>query len=122
MRISSDLFPFASHEQHGYPLDFAGTELERVGQLAKELRHRLTMHPGQYMKIASPREEVVRRALADLEYHAHIFQGLGMSPQDGSVMVIHMGMVTSLSSSGVVVVVLVVVQLVHLYHGRGNVR
>jgi UV DNA damage endonuclease len=28
MRISSELFPFASHDKYGYDLDYAATELK----------------------------------------------------------------------------------------------
>jgi len=45
MRISSEMFPFASHAELGYTLDFAKPELSAVGKLAMKYGHRLTMHP-----------------------------------------------------------------------------
>jgi UV DNA damage endonuclease len=48
MRLSSEMFPFASHETYGYKLaPFASEVLTEIGSLAAELGHRLTMHPGQ---------------------------------------------------------------------------
>jgi len=45
LRISSEMFPFASHAELGYTLEFAKPELSAVGKLAMKYGHRLTMHP-----------------------------------------------------------------------------
>lgn len=47
MRMSSEMFPFASHAKYGYDLAFAAEGLKAAGDLAKKYGHRLTMHPGQ---------------------------------------------------------------------------
>jgi UV DNA damage endonuclease len=48
MRLSSEMFPFASHPVHGYKLaPFASKVLSEAGAVAGELGHRLTTHPGQ---------------------------------------------------------------------------
>ncbi len=48
MRLSSEMFPFASHREHGYKLaPFASEVLAAAGRVAAELGHRLTTHPGQ---------------------------------------------------------------------------
>ena len=68
MRISSELFPFASHDKYGYELDYAAAELkvrtrphpmvtvraeadsglsQAAGDLANKYGHRMTLHPGQ---------------------------------------------------------------------------
>lgn len=48
MRLSSEMFPFASHEVYGYTLaPFASEVLAEAGRVATELGHRLTTHPGQ---------------------------------------------------------------------------
>ena len=48
MRLSSEMFPFASHAEYGYKLaPFASEVLAEVGQVATELGHRLSTHPGQ---------------------------------------------------------------------------
>ena len=47
-RLSSEMFPFASHADHGYRLaPFASEVLAEAGKVAAELGHRLTTHPGQ---------------------------------------------------------------------------
>jgi UV DNA damage endonuclease len=45
MRISSEMFPFASHAELGYTLEFAKQELSAAGRVAMKYGHRLTMHP-----------------------------------------------------------------------------
>lgn len=48
MRLSSEMFPFASHEEYGYTLaSFAANTLAEVGKVVAELGHRVTTHPGQ---------------------------------------------------------------------------
>lgn len=48
MRLSSEMFPFASHEEYGYKLaPFAADTLAEAGRVAGQLGHRLTTHPGQ---------------------------------------------------------------------------
>ncbi|KAG9299211.1 hypothetical protein G9A89_013859 [Geosiphon pyriformis] len=89
MRVSSQMFPFASHEEYGYSLDYCKEELQAVGQYAAKFGHRLTMHPGQYTQLGSPKENVVRKSIRDLSYHAELLDLMG-SPPD-SIMIIHMG-------------------------------
>lgn len=60
-RISSEMFPFASHEKYGYNLDFAAEPLREAGRLAMKFGHRLTTHPGQVRDIPPPRLKVVVR-------------------------------------------------------------
>lgn len=48
MRLSSEMFPFASHDEYGYKLaPFASEALAEAGKVAAEFGHRLTTHPGQ---------------------------------------------------------------------------
>ncbi|CAA19577.1 endonuclease Uve1 [Schizosaccharomyces pombe] len=93
MRVSSDLFPFASHAKYGYTLEFAQSHLEEVGKLANKYNHRLTMHPGQYTQIASPREVVVDSAIRDLAYHDEILSRMKLNEQlnKDAVLIIHLG-------------------------------
>jgi UV DNA damage endonuclease len=94
MRLSSEMFPFASHEEHGYKLEpFAAKLLAQVGRVAAELGHRLTTHPGQFTQLGSPRKEVISAAIRDLEYHAEMLSLLKLPDQmdRDAVMIIHMG-------------------------------
>lgn len=47
MRLSSEMFPFASHGEYGYDLEYADKELKAAGDLANKYGHRVTTHPGQ---------------------------------------------------------------------------
>lgn len=89
MRMSSDMFPFASHEEYGYDLEFANELLLDVGQFAKQHGIRLTMHPGQYNVLSSPHEKVVANTTRDLNYHCEIMDRMGLGKD--SVMLIHGG-------------------------------
>ncbi|KAF8557640.1 UV-endonuclease UvdE [Imleria badia] len=89
MRISSEMFPYASHETYGYSLEYCAPLLAQAGALAKRYGHRLTTHPGQFTQLGSPRESVVRSSVRELEYHAEMLDRMGID-QDG-VMIIHGG-------------------------------
>ncbi|KAJ9148435.1 UV-endonuclease UvdE [Pleurostoma richardsiae] len=94
MRLSSEMFPFASHPEHGYKLaPFASEMLAEAGKVVAELGHRVTMHPGQFTQLGSPRKEVINASVRDLEYHDELLSLLRLPPQQDrdAVMIIHMG-------------------------------
>ncbi|KAI9703802.1 MAG: hypothetical protein M1836_007572 [Candelina mexicana] len=94
MRLSSEMFPFASHDVYGYNLaPFASEVLAEVGKEAARLGHRLTTHPGQFTQLGSPRKEVIKASLRDLEYHAEMLSLLKLPSQQDrdAVMILHMG-------------------------------
>ncbi|KKZ68369.1 hypothetical protein EMCG_05955 [[Emmonsia] crescens] len=94
MRLSSEMFPFASHAEYGYRLEpFAADVLAEAGRVAAELQHRLTVHPGQFTQLASPRSTVTENSVRDLEYHAEMLRLLKLPPQQDrdAVMILHMG-------------------------------
>ncbi|KAI2778216.1 UV-damage endonuclease [Daldinia loculata] len=94
MRLSSEMFPFASHEEYGYKLaPFASEVLAEAGRVAAERNHRLTTHPGQFTQLGSPRPEVVRNSIRDLEYHNEMLTLLSLPEQldKDAVMILHMG-------------------------------
>ncbi|KAI0452394.1 UV-endonuclease UvdE [Xylaria acuta] len=94
MRLSSEMFPFASHEQYGYKLaPFASEVLAEAGRMAAEFGHRLTTHPGLFTQLGSPRDEVVKNAVRDLEYHNEMLSLLRLPEQQDkdAIMILHMG-------------------------------
>ncbi|KAK0638614.1 UV-endonuclease UvdE-domain-containing protein [Cercophora newfieldiana] len=94
MRLSSEMFPFASHPEHGYQLaPFASEVLAEVGKVAAELGHRLTTHPGQFTQLGSPRKEVITASIRDLEYHDEMLSLLRLPEQQNrdAIMILHMG-------------------------------
>jgi UV DNA damage endonuclease len=89
MRLSSEMFPFASHLEYGYSLDFADDLLKQIGTYAKDNNMRLTMHPGQYNVLSSPKESVIVNTISELKHHCDILDRMGMGVD--SVMIIHGG-------------------------------
>ncbi|KAJ7045992.1 UV-endonuclease UvdE-domain-containing protein [Mycena alexandri] len=89
MRMSSEMFPFASHPLHGYTLEYCAPLLARVGELAKKLGHRLTAHPGQFTQLGSPKPEVIASSVRELEYHCEMMDRMGLGVD--SVMIVHGG-------------------------------
>ncbi|CZS89629.1 probable UV-endonuclease UVE-1 [Rhynchosporium graminicola] len=94
MRLSSEMFPFASHAEYGYKLaPFASEALAEAGRVAGELGHRLSTHPGQFTQLGSPRAEVIANAVRDLEYHNEMLSLLKLPEQANrdAVMILHLG-------------------------------
>ncbi|EPX74111.1 endonuclease Uve1 [Schizosaccharomyces octosporus yFS286] len=93
MRVSSDLFPFASHGIYGYSLEYADSYLQAVGELANKYNHRLSTHPGQYTQIASPKASVVENAIRDLCYHEEMLSRMKLNKQLNcdAVIILHLG-------------------------------
>ncbi|KHN94931.1 UV-endonuclease UVE-1 [Metarhizium album ARSEF 1941] len=93
MRLSSEMFPFASHAEYGYRLAYASEVLAAAGKVASELGHRVTTHPGQFTQIGSPKRDVIAASVRDLEYHNEMLSRLCLSKQldRDAVMVLHMG-------------------------------
>ena len=89
-RIGSGLLPAYTHGDWAY--FYRDTDrkiwLERayskIGDVARELDVRLSMHPGQFTVLASDNPDVVERSLEEFEYHADIIRwmGYGKSWQD----------------------------------------
>lgn len=94
LRLSSEMFPFASHDVYGYKLaPFASEVLAEAGAVAAELGHRLTTHPGQFTQLGSPRKEVITASIRDLDYHSELLSLLKLPEQQDrdAVMILHMG-------------------------------
>ena len=94
MRLSSEMFPFASHDEYGYQLQpFAEDTLREVGEVIAQLGHRVTTHPGQFTQLGSPRKQVIDNAIRDLEYHDEMLSLLKLPPQQNrdAVMIMHLG-------------------------------
>nr|OQO28261.1 hypothetical protein B0A51_04351 [Rachicladosporium sp. CCFEE 5018] len=94
LRLSSEMFPFASHPEYGYKLaPFASEALASAGRVIAELGHRVTTHPGQFTQLGSPRPSVIENAIRDLDYHDEMFSLLSLPDQQNkdAVMILHMG-------------------------------
>lgn len=89
MRLSSEMFSFASHLEHGYSLDFADSLLKEIGKYANENGMRLSTHPGQYDVLSSPNETVIQNTISDLNMHCDILDRMNQGKD--SVIIIHGG-------------------------------
>jgi UV DNA damage endonuclease len=88
-RLSSDLVPFASHpimDWKWYEDEDILEVTDRIRELAAEYNMRLSMHPGQYTILNSTKQEVIDKAILDLEYHARVLEMTG-----GQDMILHTG-------------------------------
>ncbi len=89
-RISSGIIPLASHpiNEFDWKKEFE-TELLKIGEFIKSNQMRVSMHPGQYTILNSVNEDVVRRAVLDLTYHADFLDSL--SVDSTNKIILHIG-------------------------------
>jgi UV DNA damage endonuclease len=89
-RISSNVVPFGSHPVNTlrWWQEFGG-ELRALGQRARALGVRVSMHPGQFTVLNSPHHAVVTAAIAELVYHARLLDAMEMD--ESCKLVIHVG-------------------------------
>lgn len=89
-RLTSNIFAHMSNPKIGpYSMDFAVEKLKDIGRLARKYNMRLTFHPGQYVVLGTPHENVLKNSLLDLSVHSKILDI--MECDQNSVMVIHGG-------------------------------
>ncbi len=89
-RISSDLIPFGSSPVNNIPWwDVFSSQLSLIGAKIRDSNMRVSMHPGQYTVLNSLNEDVVLRAIEDLNYHNRILDSLGMG-REGKI-ILHIG-------------------------------
>lgn len=88
-RASSSIVPLSTHPVN----DWIWWEDQDVLFLASQIHElvtthqvRVSMHPGQYTVLNSPKEDVVRRSVEDLEYHDRLLTLLG-----GNDIILHVG-------------------------------
>ena len=89
-RISSDLIPFGSSEINKLPWHIIFKErFKKIGEKIKKSNIRVSMHPGQYTVLNSPKPEVVEKAIKDLEYHTIVLDLLDTNTK--SKIILHIG-------------------------------
>jgi UV DNA damage endonuclease len=89
-RITSDLIPFGSHSINKVPWwRILEGQFARLGAFIRKNSLRVSMHPGQFTVLNSPRREVIESSIKELEYHAALLDALGVD--DSHKIVIHLG-------------------------------
>jgi UV DNA damage repair endonuclease len=90
VRLGSNQLPVYTQRDWSYfwqrddVREYCAREFARVGQAARALDVRLSMHPGQFVVLASENPGIVERSLAEFEYHADMarWMGYGKTFQD----------------------------------------
>jgi UV DNA damage endonuclease len=78
-RISSDTIPFASHPICSFDWAYYFKEqFHEIGQIIQENNMRISMHPGQYVVLNSPKEDIVVQSIRELEYHTKLLESMGL--------------------------------------------
>jgi len=90
VRLGSDLLPMYTEPKWRYfcqlpeVKDYCEKEFAQVGELARKLDVRLSMHPGPFVVLASEDDDIVNRSIEEFEYHVDIarWMGYGKTFQD----------------------------------------
>ncbi len=91
-RLASGLAPYATHPdlpQFRNQVEECAQDLSELGKMASKLDLRLSFHPGQFVVINSPDEDLAQRSSADIEVQASILEAMGLD--DHAVVVLHVG-------------------------------
>ena len=80
-RLSSAMIPWGDNLDLTQLKDYKEikSELRKAGDFAKFHNMRITSHPGPFVVLTSPKENVVEAAIKDLELHGKIFDMMGLS-------------------------------------------
>ena len=90
VRLGSDVLPVYTEPTWCYywkrpdVVAYCEKHFARVGELARQLDVRLSMHPGQFTVLASDNPDIVDRSIEEFEYHTDVIRwmGYGQSFQD----------------------------------------
>jgi UV DNA damage endonuclease len=90
VRLGSDVLPVYTQRDWAYywqqpdVVAYCERELAKVGDTARLLDVRLSMHPGQFTVLASDNPEIVDRSIEEFEYHTDVirYMGYGKTFQD----------------------------------------
>lgn len=89
-RISSDIIPFGSSPVNKIQWwEVFKEKFSEIGEKIKANKLRVSMHPGQYTVLNSPKEDVVIRAIDDLVYHTRFLDSLNLSREHK--IILHVG-------------------------------
>jgi UV DNA damage endonuclease len=90
-RMSSEIFPFASHPDYCniFNFDQFSEKLKLLGEYAKRCKQIITFHPGQYNQLSSQNPRVIEHSIIDINVHAKVLDM--MDAGKDSIIVIHGG-------------------------------
>lgn len=89
-RISSDIVPLGSHSINKINWhEYFENQLNEIGEYIIKYGMRVSMHPGQYTVLNAEKEEIVEKAIKDLEYHAKFLDLLSIDSTNK--IILHIG-------------------------------
>jgi len=90
-RLSSAIVPWGDHLDLTQLKDYEAIKsaLKEAGDYAKANDIRITSHPGPFVVLTSPKENVVYNAICDLELHGKIFDMMGLEKSPYNKINIH---------------------------------
>jgi UV DNA damage endonuclease len=83
VRLGSDVLPVYTEPTWCYfwrkpdVINYCDREFAKVGETARALDVRLSMHPGQFTVLASDNPEIVERSIEEFEYHTDVIRWMG---------------------------------------------
>ena len=87
VRLGSNQLPCATQEDWRYfwqlpdVVAYCEREYAKVGEVARHLGVRMSMHPGQFCVLASESDEIVERSIEEFEYHVNLIRWMGFGKQ-----------------------------------------
>ena len=87
VRLGSDVLPVYTEPTWSYywkqqdVRNYCEREFAKVGDLARQLDVRLSMHPGQFTVLASDNPDIVNRSIEEFEYHIDVARWMGYGKQ-----------------------------------------
>jgi len=87
VRLGSDVLPVYTEPTWSYfwrkddVRAYCEKNFARVGERARELDVRLSMHPGQFTVLASDNPDIVNRSIEEFEYHVDVARWMGYGRQ-----------------------------------------
>lgn len=91
-RLTSGLFPLWEFNNQMIKDDgLLVNKLAKLGKLFTDNNIRVTCHPGQFTVISSDSSNVVKNSIAELEYHAWVFDAMGLPLSSYAAINIHGG-------------------------------
>ena len=87
VRLGSDVLPVYTEPTWSYfwrlsdVREYCEREFAKVGEKARALGVRCSMHPGQFTVLASDNPEIVERSLEEFEYHVDVARWMGFGQQ-----------------------------------------
>jgi UV DNA damage endonuclease len=79
-RFTSKLIPLVTHEdlKDWDPYPVLANAYAEVGAFVREHRMRVSFHPDHFTVLSTPREEVFRNSVKDLDHHVRMLEAMGL--------------------------------------------